>query len=157
MKLATAVAQHRHQATQLPQFLSFLPMIPSAFTWKRLSCSSMVSSSFACEFLRARPRGFMQGPTYPPSHWPPPNCDCSSLSPGIRRLRRVPLGFFGAISAEDIKALILKASREPFPFLRHLSRAVASNRRRTKKAGLSGLELFPCCCPCPSRKEAQRI
>lgn len=33
-------------------------------------------------------------PTYPPSHWPPPNSDCSSLSPGIRRIMKVPLVFF---------------------------------------------------------------
>lgn len=159
MKLATAVAQHRRQTTQFSQVLSFLPVTPSpAFPPGSGSpVPPQSAASFACEFLWARPRGFMQGPTYPPSHWPPPNCDWSSLSPGIRGIMRVPLGFFCATSAEDIKALILKASQEPFLFLRHLSRGVASNRRRIKEAGLSGLELFPRCCQCPSRKEAQRI
>lgn len=144
MKLATAVAPHRRQTTQFSQFRSFLPVIPSpAFSLEAalLSLHSQQPHLLVSSF-EPGPGDSCRVPRTLPATGHPPNGDCSSLSPGIRGILRVPRGFFCATSAEDIKALILKASPEPFPFLSHLSRAVASNRR-IKGAGLSGLNYSP--------------
>lgn len=157
MKLAIAVAQHRRQTTRLSHFLSFLPMIPSpSFPWKQLFCPSTASCHICLWVPSSQAQGIHGVPLTLPATGHHQTLIAAHCHQELGELWRCLLVFFCATSVEDFKALILKASREPFLLLRHLSRAVASNRRRIKE-GLSGLELSPCCCQCPSREEAQRI